>query len=254
MSKEKIRYYKRFDEDFEKSPCQDYRLDDSYEWIRSDTFSRFLSSVIYAVAVAVSFLWCKAVLHMKIHGRSKLKGMKNGFFIYANHTQPVGDVFIPAHAVFPRRIYTVVSTANYGLPVIGRILPYLGALPVVENLHGLKELSKAIGIRISDGHPIVIYPEAHVWEYYTGIRPFPDTSFKYPVKFDAPSYVMTVTYKKSKVFLRPIMDVYLDGPFYGDGESARDKAANLHGKVYSCMKERAQASDFEYIRYIKVEE
>ncbi len=48
----------------------------------------------------------------------------------------------------------------------------LGALPVPDSISEYKKFSKAYKKRISDGHPVVIYPEAHVWPYYTGIRPF----------------------------------------------------------------------------------
>lgn len=77
----------------------------------------------------------------------------------------------------------------------------MGALPIADTLHGIKELNRAMEHRLKDGNPIVIYPEAHVWEYYTGIRPFPVTSFKFAAKFGVPVFAMTVTYK-NRVFLK----------------------------------------------------
>lgn len=251
MKEKKIRYYKSFTDDFEESADQNYSLPEDYQWVRTDFGSMVLSAVIYALAVVFSSIYCKFFLHMKVRGRSKLKDIQSGFFIYGNHTQPVGDVFIPALCVLPKRIYTVVSTANYGIPVIGNILPYLGALPIVNSLHGMKELSKAMEYRVSTGHPIVIYPEAHVWKYYTGIRPFPSTSFKYPVKLGIPSFAMTVTYRKSKLFQRPVMEVFLDGPFYGKGVTQRQQAENLHNEIYTVMKSRSKRSNTEYIEYKK---
>jgi len=249
MSDRRTRYYSSFTDDFEHSAEQDYRLPDNYRWVRTDIRSRILSAVIYGAAVAISAVYCRLILHMRIKGREKLRVLKDGYFIYGNHTQPVGDVFIPAHAAFPRRIYTVVSPANYGLPVIGRILPYLGALPVSDDLSGMKKLQQAIDLRVGLGHPIVIYPEAHVWEYYTGIRPYPDASFKYPARIDKPAVAMTTVYNRSRIFRRPRMTVYIDGPFYPSGDSVREKASSLHDKVYSAMTERARLSDCEYIEY-----
>lgn len=248
--KEKIRYYDSFTDDFERSANQEFKLPDGYKWVCSDPFSRILSAVIYAAAVVFSCLYCGLFLHMRIKGRECLKGLKGGFFIYGNHTQPVGDVFIPALCVLPKRIYTVVSTANYGIPVIGRILPFLGALPIVDSLKGIKELNRAMEKRLKDGHPVVIYPEAHVWEYCTDIRPFPDTSFKFPIKFGVPTVAMTVTYKRSKFFRKPVMEVFLDGPFYGTGDTLKERASDLHNKVYAVMKTRSQNSNFRYIEYI----
>ena len=249
MKEKEIRYYSSFTDDFEKSVNQNYVLPDNYKWVRKDLCSQMLSAIIYALAIIFSSLYCKFFLHMKINGNKNQKNINGGYFIYGNHTQPVGDVFIPALCVLPKRIYTVVSTANYGIPVIGKILPYLGALPIIDSLRGLKELNKALEYRLEKGHPIVIYPEAHVWEYYTDIRPFPDTSFKFPVKFDKPTFAMTVTYRKARIFKKPIMEIFLDGPFYGHGNSPKEKAANLHNKVYNTMKKRSKNSNFEYIEY-----
>lgn len=245
----KTRYYSSFSDDFEQSANQNFQLPKDYKWVRTDTLSKFLSGLIYGLAVIFGGAYCKFFLHMRVKGKKNLKGIKGGFFIYGNHTQPIGDVFIPALCVLPKRIYTVVSTANYGIPVIGKILPFLGALPIVDSLHGIKELNKAMEKRIENGHPIVIYPEAHVWEYYTDIRPFSNTSFKFPVKFYKPTFVMTVTYKKAKLFKKPIMEVYLDGPFYPKGDTSKQKTENLHELVYSIMKKRSRNSDFEYIEY-----
>lgn len=246
-----VRYYSSFSDDFEESANQNYELPEDYKWVRTDIISKLLSGLIYGLAVIFGGAYCRFFLHMKIRGRKNLKGVKGGFFIYGNHTQPVGDVFIPALCVLPRRIYTVVSTANYGIPFIGKILPFLGALPIVNSLYGVKELNKAMEQRIEKGHPIVIYPEAHVWEYYTDIRPFPHTSFKFPAKLDKPTFAMTVTYKKSRLFKKPIMEVFLDGPFYPQGSTVKDKTCYLHRKVYSAMLERSKNSNCSYIEYNK---
>lgn len=252
MKKEK-RYYSSFSEDFEQAPNQDYSLPVDYAWVRNDFFSKLKSGFIYFLAIVFSLVYCPFVLHMRVKGRKNLRGLKGRFFLYGNHTQPLGDVFIPAFSVLPRRIFTVVSTANFSIPVIGKILPFLGALPIVESVKSFKELSKAMKTRLNKNHPIVIYPEAHVWEYCTFIRPYPETSFKYPVKFDVPAISMTVTYKKSKIFKRPKMTVYLDGPFYPKGKSAKEKVSNLHKEVYEAMCVRSKESDYSYIEYIKQE-
>ena len=245
--KERVRYYESFSDDFEVSKNQDFVLPCDYKWVRKDIFSRFLSALVYTLALIFSSVYCYLFLHMRVHGRRNLKKVKGGFFIYGNHTQPLGDVFIPALCAFPKRIYTVVSTANYGIPIIGKILPFLGALPIADSLNGLRSLNSAIEYRLKKGCPIVIYPEAHVWEYYTKIRPFPNTSFTFPAKLRRPAFAMTVTYRKSKLFKKPIMDVYIDGPFFAE----KGEANKLHGEIFSCLQKRSKNSNFDYIEYKK---
>lgn len=244
-----VRYYSSFQEDFDQSAEQNYCIPEDYRWVRTDLLSKVLSGIVYLLAIVIGEIYCRCFLHMKIKGRKRLKTIKGNFFLYGNHTQPIGDVFIPALSLFPRRIYTLVSPANYGIPVIGKMLPYLGALPVVPSLRGMKALNHAMDIRLAQKHPVVIYPEAHVWKYYPHIRPFPDTAFKYPVKRKIPSFAMTVTYRKAKCFKRPIMEVYIDGPYFPVGNTPKEQATDLHDKIYAVMTERSKNSDTAYIEY-----
>ena len=246
-----IRYYERFTDDFVESPQQALRLSEDYVYVRTGWLSRLWAAVVYGLALFFSFFYCRIGLRMRIRGKKNLRSAgKGGLFLYGNHTQPVGDVFTPAHCLFPRRIYTLVSPANYGLPVIGKLLPYLGALPVADTVQGMRALQQALETRLQQGCGIVVYPEAHVWEYYTGIRPFPATSFKFPVKCAVPVYAMTVTYQKARWGKRPRMVVYIDGPFAPTGETAAQKAESLRAAVQTAMERRSRESNVEYIRYV----
>ncbi|MBR6902823.1 MAG: 1-acyl-sn-glycerol-3-phosphate acyltransferase [Clostridia bacterium] len=247
----KVRYYREYTDDFSVSKSQDFTLPDSYVFIKNDFLSRLLSAVVYFLAIVFSSVYLRLFMHLKITGKKKFRKVSGGYFIYGNHTQSVGDVFIPALAALPRRIYTIVSTANYGIPVIGKILRPLGALPIISTIKGMRNLEEAIKKRALTGHPIVIYPEAHVWDYYTGIRPFSDTSFKFPVKLNLPAFSMTSTYRKSKLFKKPVINVIIDGPFYPEGETVKEKAKDLHGKIYNSMCENAKESNFNYVEYKK---
>lgn len=250
MSKEKIRYYNSFSDDFFQVG-EEYKLPADYKWIRNDIKFKFLSGLIYSLAIIFSNVYCRLFLHVRIKGAEKVRQQKGGFFLYGNHTQPIGDVFNPALVCFPKRIYTVVGVANMYLPVIGKILPFLGAIPIPDTLSGMKKFTAAIEQRIKAGHPIIIYPEAHLWEYYTDIRPFAETSFKYPVNLDVPVYCMTTTYQKRKLGKKPKITIYIDGPFQADDAQKKQRAVKLHDAVYTRMKERAKNSNCNYIIYKK---
>ena len=247
----RIRRYRSDEDDFFAPSGKPPRVPDGYRWVRTDPLFRLLSAGIYGAALVFSTVYCRLFLHVRIRGAAKLRRVKGGLFLYGNHTQPVGDVFDPALACFPKRIYTVVSPANLALPVIGKLLPYLGALPVADTVQGTKELTKAIGHRLEQGCGIVIYPEAHVWEYYTGIRPFSETAFKFPVKYGAPVYSMTTTYQKRRWGKKPAITLVIDGPFEAGTGSPREQAIRLRDGVYARMKERSGDSTCAYIQYVK---
>ena len=102
---------------------------------------------------------------------------------------------------------------------------------------------------------MVIYPEAHIWPYYTKIRNFPDTSFAYPAKSGTPVYCFTNTYHKRRFRAQPRIVTYIDGPFYPDMEKPlKARRKELRDKVYRCMCRRAKLSDHEQIKYIKRED
>lgn len=255
MGREETRYYSRTDEDFIESRNQNFQLPEDYEYIRTDLRSRILSFISYALGLLFYCVYCVPFLHVRIKNAGALRRQKGGAFVYANHTQPLGDVFDPAAACLPRRIYTVVSPSNLGIPFIGRVLPYLGALPLPSSPSGFLKFTKAVGTRVKSGNNVVIYPEAHVWEYCAAIRPFPETAFKYPIMFDRPVYCLTTTYQRRRFGKKPLAVIYADGPFFPDGALPRpQRAVDLRDRVFAQMTKRSECSDCEYIKYRKKDE
>lgn len=251
MSK-KVQYYSSFSEDVVSSENQSARVPADYEWIRSGLKSKISSALTYSAAVSLGWIWCKAALGISYKNRNAIHTAKDGCFIYCNHTQPFGDVVLPAFLSLKKRVYTIVSPANLGIPVIGKILPALGALPIPDGLGQMKSFLSAVGKRASGKNCVVIYPEAHVWPYYTGIRPFEDTSLRFPCELDKPAFAMTVTYQKRRFGSRPKATIYLDGPVYPDKSlSLKQRRAELCNRIKSAMEERSKLSTYEYIRYVK---
>jgi 1-acyl-sn-glycerol-3-phosphate acyltransferase len=141
------------------------------------------------------------------------------------------------------------------MPFLGRITPSLGALPLPDDMKAYRNFLAAIERRISENHAVVIYPEAHIWPYYTKIRPFKEDSFYYPIKYGAPAYCFTNTYQKRRFSKKPKVVTYVDGPFYPDrGLPLRECRKELRDRIYATMCERAQNSTVVQIEYIKREE
>ena len=100
----------------------------------------------------------------------------------------------------------------------------------------------------------MIYPEAHIWPFYTKIRNFPDSSFKYPVEYGTPVFCFTNVYKKRKFFKTPQMVTYIDGPFFADSSlSPRENRSFLRNMVFKAMCERSKLNEVEMIKYLKME-
>lgn len=244
-------YYKNYEEDIVKSKNQNYKIKENYKWIHDSIIYKICSNILYIIAYIISFFYCKLFLHIKIKNRKILKKYKKqGYFLYGNHTQVIGDVFIPAHICRSKKIYTIVSQANLGVSGIGPLLPMLGALPIPNSIKDTKKMCDAVIKRIEQKKCVVIYPEAHVWPYYTKIREFQATSFKFPVYCNVPSFTSTTTYQKRKFGKKPGITVYVDGPFIPDiNINQKDRQEKLCREIYECMKERSKNSTYEYIEY-----
>lgn len=257
MKDKTIYYTDEHNDEFSSARITPKVIDEHYRYVRQSFWWRLGRFVSYRlIATPIAFLYCKIALHSTFRGREALKQVKGkGCFVYGNHTQQVGDPFLPNLLLFPKSVYIIVHPNNVSMPVLGKITPYLGALPLPSNLKAMRNFKDAIRTRIQEGSFVVVYPEAHIWPWYTGIRNFPTTSMKYPVELDAPSFAMTTTYRKRRFGKKPRTVTYLDGPFYPNSSlPPRRRAQDLRDRIYETMVQRSKESDCEYIRYIKKEE
>lgn len=252
---QRIIYYKdELQDEFADDKIKARTIDGSYRYVRED-FKGKLSHVFWyrMIAIPLARIYMKCYFGHRIVHKDILKAyQREGYFMYANHTHFMADALVPALAGRPKDVYVIVHPNNVSMPVLGKITPYLGALPLPDDGAAGRNFIKAIERRISQGHCIMIYPEAHIWPYYTDIRPFKDTSFHYPVKYQAPAFCLTNTYQKRKHTKRPRMVTYVDGPFYPDASlPAKEQKQVLRDQIYAQMKKRALCSNVEVIRYVK---
>lgn len=243
-------------EEFSEAVIPPKPIDENWVYVHTSPWKKFTHFFWYRmVATPIAFFYLKCKFRHKIVGREKLKHKKNeGYFLFGNHTQPIGDALIPTFLSMPKHAYVVVNPSNLNVPVVGPVTPSLGALPLPGNMAAAKNFARAIETRYREGRAVVIYPEAHIWPYYTGIRPFPDDSFSYPIRLGAPVYCFTNTYQARKHGKKPRIVTYIDGPFYPDGNlTGAARRRDLRDRVYAQMKARSENSTVEVIRYVRKE-
>lgn len=252
--KQRIIYYDdELNDEFSSAVITPKKIDGSYRYVRDGFFEKLYSFFMYRIiAQPLSWLFLKIKFAHRIKNKKVLRGQKGAYFIFANHTSAAADPFIPTMVCSPKKVYVVVHAANVSMPVLGKINPYIGALPLPDGLEASRNFMAAMKKRVEQKRVICIYPEAHIWPYYTDIRSFTDASFRYPVQYSAPVYCFTNVYKARKKLFTPKITTYVDGPFYPDKTlpvaAARKK---LRDEVYSAMKERSKLSDYDKVVYIK---
>lgn len=258
MDKRKIIYYTdELTDEFSTAVITPKAIDENYVYCHDAAFKRFTHFFWYrVVATPIGFCYAKLAHRHKIVGKEKLKaGKKQGYFLYGNHTQDIGDAVIPTLLTTPKDAYVIVHPNNVSMPYLGRVTPSMGALPLPDSMKAYRNFMGAVERRAAEGNAVVIYPEAHIWPYYTGIRPFTDDSFAYPVKQNLPVFCFTNTYQKRKLSKKPRIVTYVDGPFYPDeARPPRERRRALRDQVYHAMCARAKLNQVEVIKYVKKEE
>lgn len=243
-------------DEFSEPSIKARKIDGSYKYSMHTRPFRFLRFILYRIiATPLAFIFCKIRLGLKVKNKKAARAVKSPVFIFANHTQQTADAYIQSLAYFPRDLFVITHADNVSLPILGNITSYLGAIPLPDTRSAAHSFKASLESHISGGASVVIYPEAHIWPYYTKIRPFPKDSFSFPVRYGTPVFASTTVYKKRRFSKRPRALLYIDGPFYpSEALPYKERVEKLHREVYDAMCRRAKESDCEYIRYEKREE
>ena len=253
------RYYKDpINDDFALNGIVPKKIKSNFKYIKINPIYKFFEFLLYFV-IAKPVVWLinkigfrqKFVNHLTVPKR-KLKGA----FIYANHTQDMADAYTP-NLIFARYNNIIVNPAAFSIPGIRTIVHMLGGMPLPSTLEGTINFTAAIENKVKKGQHITIYPEAHIWPFYTGIRPFVSGSFKYPFACQKPVICVTNTYeKRGKNGKKWRLVTHIDGPFYPDLSLDKKKSVEkLRNEVYDCMLKRSESIEqFEKFKYIDLKE
>lgn len=246
-----ITYTNELTDEFSYAKIKTKYIGKDYVYYRDSAFSKFSHFLWYRIIMTpIAYAYLKLKFrHRIINGEILESNKDQAFFLYGNHTQSIADAFIPTFVAMPKHCYCIVHPNNVSIPVLGKITPSLGALPLPSDLPAMRNFLNAIKKRVQENNAIVIYPEAHIWPYSTTIRPFPDDSFHYPVITDKPVYCFTNTYQKGS-FGKVVIVTYVDGPFYPDKDlDKKDAMKKLRDQVYEAMTREARKNTVEVIHY-----
>ncbi|MCQ2087443.1 MAG: 1-acyl-sn-glycerol-3-phosphate acyltransferase [Bacilli bacterium] len=249
----KILYYSdELNDDFAGTDINQKKLPQNFKYISKNIFYVIGKFLITVLLTPIIYLVLKIWYHQKFINRKALKRAKHtGYFVYGNHTNGCLDAFLPQVLTCPKKAYIIVNPDATSIPGIRTLVMMLGAIPLpTDNSLTLKYLH-CIKDRVTKNKSVImIYPEAHIWPYYTDIRNFKADSFIYPVEHNVPVFCTTNVYKKRKIGRRPKVVTYVDGPFYPDPSlTKKENMTNLRNKVYETMKNRVNSNPVYKYKY-----
>lgn len=251
----KFYYTDELNDDFGTTVVKDKikPLPTNYQYMTTNVVGKTRDALIYhGLAKPLAWLYLKGKFHIRFVNKKIVKKQRQGVFLFGNHTLLVGDACISNAVQFGRRNYIVTGEQANSLTPILWLMRAVGNIPLTDHLGQQMKMMRCMKKHLAKGATITIFPEKHAWPYYTGIRPFPATSFKYPVINHTPVICMTTCFEKRKLGKKPRITVYFDGPFYPqDGLSASENAEYLRDAVYQCMVDRTKKhSTYAYYTYL----
>ena len=230
----------------------------NYKYCRTNPITNFLSGFLYHIIarpIIGLILICEGIKYKNKKVLNKTKG--KGAFIFSNHVS-FSDV-IKFQPFSKKRVNVLGYSDSLSMPIVKHICRTLGyiPLPLVDDTENIKKMEESFDFYINKKKQhILIYPEAHIWPYYTKIRHFKFSSFIYPAKCKAPIIPAVAVWRKSKITKRPKQTVIFANPIF-----PRDEFSDIENRDYlysRCIEEMNKIAEYhkqyEYIKYIKKEE
>ena len=254
----RVIYYKdEKNDDFSGLNITPKPLGKNYKYMHTGKlFKTFEFLFYYGIMIPVVYMLEKVYCHQKFANRKVMKkACKDGCFIVSNHTQVQSDSYIGPLATYPKKCFIISNPDVLSLRGMRLGMQAYGVIPLGSNLDEKKKFLQCVDTRMKQGNAVIVYPEAHVWPYYTKIRDFDYQCFWYLANAKKPMFVLTNCYKKRKFFKKPQIVTYADGPFYPNPDLSEIEAAKeLRNIAYDTMCKRTKKhSTCEYIKYVKAE-
>lgn len=261
----KVIYYSdELNDDFAGTNIKTKKVGKNFKFIHKSPIWKFFSFLFYnCIAMPVVSFYCRIMKRVKFVNKKAIrearKHTKKGVFLFGNHTGIV-DAYTPNIISFPYKNKILTSPDAVSIKGMKNIVQMLGAIPVPQEISALRKFTEAIEYYNKKKCNITIYPEAHIWPYYTGVRPFKDSSFSYAVSTNSPVVAFFTAYSKPSGLYKNIrktnVTVYVSDPFYPDQSKPRKEAQKeIRDKVYEFMKDCSEKySTYSYIEYKHISE
>lgn len=258
VTKKTVYYDDEVNDDFAGTDIRQCKVDKSFKYIHDGLLWRICSFILYYL-VAFPLVWFleRVILRVRFVNKKavrKCRGQK--YFLYGNHTGWY-DAFTPNLISVPCRNRIIVGADTVSIKGLRAIVQMLGAIPLPTERDGMRAFMKAVDYYHRSGN-ITVYPEAHIWPYFNGVRRFTDASFTYAVKYKCPVVAFFTAYTAPKGFLscfrKANITVYISDPIMPrEGLSDREARQDLCDRVYAFMLEKSKLSDYTVVEYIKRE-
>ncbi len=259
---ERIIYYSdELNDDFNDVGLKRNNIPQKYRFKFKNPIMKVVQSTLYyGLAKPVLSVGC-FFNGVKLYNRKKLKEIRKNHgsvFLYGNHVAIMDAFKVQAYLIHKRcNIIGYSDTLSLGLFIsfLAKCFGYL-PLPSSSDILGYKKLYSALEECVKNGEHVVIFPEAHIWPYYTKIRDFKSGSFHYPAKLNVPVMPFVTVWRKVWWRKKPCQTVVFGDIIYPKKEySVKENRDYLYEECIKQMKNISNKfNQYEYVKYIHEEE
>lgn len=204
----------------------DKEIDENYNFINKNIFFRIWSRLLRRVGIIFLGPWIKRRYRLKIVGKENIKLVRRkGVMVTVNHVHNFDNVLVGSRLLRHRKCYFITLKDNINMPFLGFMLRSLGGIPIPTNRHAMPMFENTIDELLKKKKAIIICPEASLWPYYRGIRPFKKGAFRFAARNDVPVLPVVISFrrklrkkqaKRGKIKYKYYFTVFVGKPLYAD--------------------------------------
>ena len=172
-------------------------------FVKRSRFFRFFSWLFYyLVAIPLLYIYVKIGFGLRIRGRKNLRKIKKtGAVSVSNHVHLL-DCAMNALAMWPKKVIFTALKSNFKIPVAGRILRFVGAMPVADNYAEMIVFKDELNRLLKQKRVVHVYPEGHLMNYYAGFRDFNRGAFSFACEAQVPVLPIVISWRRRRGFFK----------------------------------------------------
>lgn len=175
----------------------DKEITADYQFIKGNVFFKLWGRIFRRIVMLIMGPYLKYKYRLKIEGKKNIRAVRRkGCIVTVNHVHNLDNLVIGVNLLHHRKCYFITLKDNINMPFVGFLLRTMGGIPIPTGLKAMAAFENCIGSIMEHKKALIICPEASLWPYYRGIRPFKRGAFRLAVKNEVPILPVVISFRR----------------------------------------------------------
>ncbi|HKM11557.1 MAG: lysophospholipid acyltransferase family protein [Bacilli bacterium] len=175
-------------------------LNRDYPYYRNRWWDRVKLNIFQVLFMLIAVPICTVRHGIRIFGKRAFRKnksvYKNGYISICNHVFDWDYMAVRSALKWKRGFITIWKNNNNRS--LGPLFELIGGVPVPDNMDGTMSFTRALHQMMQDKRNVHFYPEASMWYYYQGLRPFKKGAFSLACHTNKPIVPMAITFRPAR--------------------------------------------------------